>query len=141
MISLEKIERQIIDGEIDGLDALIIAKDLETIAKQIRSSELVDNSATEEIDKYTKGEKCIRNGYEFSKYIRTNYKFDIPYINHLTEEKKEFEEKIKAVQEQSKALLKGKQHLATIIDEDGTEWELTPPDISYVGVVTVKAPK
>lgn len=130
--------QEILNGEIDPLQALAILKHIEDTVKLIQTNKEVLDLVFTELDKYGKQEKATAYGYEISQGQRRTYDFSACGDAHL-ELLKQDETKIKnSVKEREKFLQNLKQKM---IDEENGGFELSPPVISYTTYPILKEVK
>lgn len=118
------------NGHIDGIDCYLYVKKLQNIIDGIKSHDEIQNDVFVEVEKYAKGEKCIREGYEVNTMTRRNYKFSFDWYNKKKQE-------IKGLEEQAKALLNQGVPAAFIPDENGELQEVKAAEVSYSSSVIV----
>lgn len=129
---------EILDGEIDILNAIAILKHVEDVISSIKSDLQVLSILSTEIEKYGKGEKPTALGYQISIGQRRNYDYSGCGDAHYEELKKkqtEFSDTIKQREKFLQALTQ------KIVDAENGGFEISPPICSYTTYPVLKSVK
>lgn len=129
---------EILEGEIDPLQALAILKHIEDTIKTIQTDKRVLDLVFSELDKYGKQEKATAYGFEISQGQRRTYDYSNCGDIHLEDLKTKEVEVKESVKQREKFLQSLKQKM---FDSENGGFEVCPPQISYTTYPILKEVK
>jgi hypothetical protein len=126
---------EVIEGEINPIEAITILKRLETIIEEIKSDKMVHSIIEDEVLKYGKEEKPIAMGYEVTLANRRTYNFSNCGDEYLNE--------MKAKESQLKYTIKNREKFLQsltqkVFDSENGGFEINPPEVKHSTFFTLK---
>jgi hypothetical protein len=126
---------EVIEGEINPIEAIAILKRMEAIIEEIKSDKMVHSIIEDEVLKYGKLEKPIAMGYEVSLANRRTYNFKNcgdEYLNELKDKESSLKDTIKLREKFLQSLTQ------KVFDSENGGFEINPPEVKHSTFFTLK---